>query len=135
MTVPTPAPAPAPAPAPVSRPGRKFRLTARPAQILAALNAVVALAAGILPHFTPTEVGAVNAVAAAVLGLVAVWSVKPFPITALISVVNTGAALALAFIPGLHFTSGNMGLVDAAISVLLGLLLHVQSLPRLRRLI
>lgn len=112
---------------------REFRFTARPAQLLAAINAVVALAAGLLPHFTATEVGAVNAAAAAVLALLAVWAVRPFPITALIGVVNTVAALALAFVPGLHFTPGNLGLVDAAISALLGFLLHVQASPRLRR--
>jgi hypothetical protein len=114
-------------------PVRRFRLTGRPAQLLAAVNAVVALVAGLVPAFTSTEAGAINAVAAAVLGLVAVWAIKPFPITALIAVVNTGAATAVAFFPGLHFSQTQIGLVDMALTALLGLLLHTQASPRLRR--
>lgn len=107
----------------------KYRLTGEPALILALANSVVALIAGVIPAFTPTEAGAINAAAAAILTLVAAWSTRPFPVTLAIGAFNTLVACAVAFWPALHFTQSQVGLVDAVIAAVFGVLLRLHVSP------
>lgn len=107
----------------------KYRLTAEPALLLALINSVVALLAGVLPGFTPTLAGAVNALAAAVAALVAAWATRPFPVTLAIGAFNTLVACAVAFWPALHFTQSQVGLVDAVIAAVFGVLLRLHVSP------
>jgi membrane-bound ClpP family serine protease len=98
-----------------------------PALISGVVQSLLALLVGLGLHLTTDQTGAILAVVAAVLGLVAAAATRPFHVAALTGVVSAVIPLLLAF--GVHASTADISTVNAVIVAVFALLVRMHVSP------
>jgi hypothetical protein len=98
-----------------------------PALWLTLIQTALAVAVGLGLTMTGDQMGLVNAAAAAVLGVVAAFAVRPFPVPLLMGAIQALLALAVGF--GLHLDGTQVGLLNAAAAAVVGFIMRMHVSP------
>lgn len=98
-----------------------------PALWLTLIQTALALAVGLGLSVTGGQVGLINAVAAAVLALVAAIAVRPFPVPLLMGGIQALIALGVGF--GLDLAGEQVALLNAGAAALVGFIMRMHVEP------